>query len=302
MRVLIVGCGYMGLPLGAELVRAGHEVHGLRRSREAEAILREVGIKPLIADVTDRASLSQLKPEFDWVVNCVASGGAENYREVYLNGTRNLLDWLKSERSQLFSDSSRRDGGTPSFVYTSSTSVYGQNDGSLVTEESATEPTTDTGKILLETERLLLAVHNESGFPAIILRLAGIYGPGRGYWLKQFVSGKAQLDGDGSRVLNMIHRDDVVGIIKSALESGQPGAIYNGVDDEPVQQVELFRWLSEKLGKPMPSAVVEDDSGRKRGATSKRISNLKLRERLGYSFRFPTFREGFTCELERSSG
>ena len=96
MRVLIVGCGYVGLPLGAELVQRGHEVSGLRRSALAESELRAAGITPLHADITQPETLAKLPRDFDWVVNCSASGGgsAEDYRKVYLDGNRNLLAWL----------------------------------------------------------------------------------------------------------------------------------------------------------------------------------------------------------------
>ena len=94
MRVLIVGCGYVGLPLGVELVRQGHEVFGLRRSVAAEAELKRAGITPLLADITQPESLKNLPRDFDWVVNCVASGGADNYRNIYLEGNRNLVAWL----------------------------------------------------------------------------------------------------------------------------------------------------------------------------------------------------------------
>ena len=86
MRALIVGCGYIGLPLGVELIRLGHEVSGLRRSVSAENELKEAGIRPLSGDVTRPETLAGLPREFDWVVNCVAAGGdAENYRQVYLH-------------------------------------------------------------------------------------------------------------------------------------------------------------------------------------------------------------------------
>jgi nucleoside-diphosphate-sugar epimerase len=123
--------------------------------------------------------------------------------------------------------------------------------------------------------------------------LAGIYGPNRGFWFKQFMAGQATMEGNGGRFLNMIHRDDVVGAIAAVLERGKPGEIYNVVDDEPVAQKRLFGWLSERLGRPMPQTVPAADTPRKRGATNKRISNRKLKEQLGYRFRFPTFREGF---------
>ena len=145
MRVLIVGCGYVGLPLGAELVKQGHEVFGLRRSIGGGADFKSAGIEPLTGDITKGEQLAQLPGGYDWVVNCVSAsgGGAEEYREVYLKGTRNLIEWLRAAPPK-------------KFVYTSSTSVYGQDDGSLVKESSPTRPAAETAKILVETELMLL--------------------------------------------------------------------------------------------------------------------------------------------------
>ena len=289
MRVLIVGCGYVGLPLGMELVKQGHEVFGLRRSPGAKADLKPAGIQLLIGDITRAEQLTQLPASYDWVVNCVSAsgGGAEEYREVYLQGTRNLIEWL---------------GAAPpkKFVYTSSTSVYGQNDGSLVKESSPTEPAAETGKILVETERMLLEAARESEFPAVILRLAGIYGPDRGYWFKQYLKNEARIEGNGGRILNMIHRDDVAGAIIAALKDGRPGEVYNAVDDEPVTQLNFFQWLSGSLGKDLPPSVPDDARAvGKRGTTNKRVSNRRLRMELGYQFKYPTFRQGYTAELLR---
>ena len=287
MRVLIVGCGYVGVPLGAELVRLGHEVFGLRRNA-AEAELHAAGIQPLVGDVTRPETLAKLPRDFEWVVNCVAAGGdAENYREIYLHGTRNLLEWLAPNPPK-------------KFVYTSSTSVYGQNDGSQVKESSPTEPLAETSKILVETEKVLLAAVAERKFPAVILRVAGIYGPERGHWFKQFLKDAAHLEGDGSRCLNMIHRDDLVGCLIAALKSGRAGEIYNAVDDEPVNQLHFFQWLAQAVDKPLPPSVPENpDDNRKRGVTNKRVSNRKLKMELGHRFKYPTFRQGYSAELLR---
>src|SRR6185437_6837393 len=96
MRTLIIGCGYVGIALGAELTRQGHEVFGLRRTTEGSAELTAAGIKPLVADITKPGEFATLPGPFDWVVNCVSStrGGVEEYRQVYLQGSRNLLEWL----------------------------------------------------------------------------------------------------------------------------------------------------------------------------------------------------------------
>ena len=300
MRVLIVGCGYVGFPLGVELGRLGHAVFGLRRSVSAENELKAAGIQPLFGDVTRPETLAGLPREFDWVVNCVAAGGgAEEYRQVYLQGTRNLIEWL---------------GPSPpkKFVYTSSTSVYGQTDGSQVKESSPTEPLAETAKVLLETEKLLLAAAAERKFPAVILRVAGIYGPDRGHWFKQFLKNEARMEGDGSRFLNMIHRDDLIGCIIAALKSGRPGEIYNAADDEPVNQMHFFQWLAQALDRPLPpsepaaaalprSGAPRENPGenRKRGVTNKRVSNRRLKMELGYQFKYPNFRKGYSAELLR---
>ena len=189
MRVLIIGCGYVGLPLGAELVRLGHDVFGVRRSPDCAEDLKIAGIKPLTADITKPSDLANLPSGFEWVVNLVSSskGGAGEYREVYLNGSRNLIDWLASAPPR-------------KFVYTSSTSVYGQTDGSLVKESSPAEPQTETGKLLVETEQILLAAAKKEILPAVILRVAGIYGPGRGHLFRQYLKDEARITGNGDRI------------------------------------------------------------------------------------------------------
>ncbi|HEY3932361.1 MAG TPA: SDR family oxidoreductase [Verrucomicrobiae bacterium] len=288
MRVLIVGCGYVGMPLGAELVRLGHEVFGLRRNMSAESELKAVGIQPIFADVTKPEELKKLPCEFDWIVNCVAAGGdAENYREIYFDGTKNLIEWLAPNPPK-------------KFVYTSSTSVYAQNDGSQVKESSPTEPISETSKILVETEKVLLEAFQQKKFPAVILRVAGIYGPDRGHLFKQFLKNEARIEDDGSRSLNMIHRDDLVGCIIAALKSGRAGEIYNAVDDEPVSQKNFFEWLGGTLGKyPPPSALENSLENRKRGVTNKRVSNRRLKMELGCRFKYPNFRIGYSAEILR---
>jgi len=288
MRVLIVGCGYVGLPLGVELVRLGHEVFGLRRNPAVEGEMKTAGIQPLFGDVTRPETLAALPREYDWVVNCVAAGGdAENYRQVYLQGTRNLIEWLTPNPPK-------------KFVYTSSTSVYGQTDGSQVKESSPTEPLAETAKILLETEKLLLAAVADRKIPAVILRVAGIYGPDRGHGFKQFLKNEARIEGDGSRFMNMIHRDDLISCIIGALKSGRAGEIYNAVDDEPVSQMNFFQWLAGTVGKyPPPSEPENSLENRKRGVTNKRVSNRRLKMELGCQFKYPNFRKGYSAEILR---
>jgi nucleoside-diphosphate-sugar epimerase len=296
-KCLIVGCGYVGLSLGAELVRQGHEVFGLRRSKSAENELKAAGIHPLAGDVAKPETLAKLPRKFDWVVNCVAaSGDVENYRQIYLEGNRNLVSWLA-------------DSPPNKFIYTSSTSVYGQNDGSVVTEKSPVKPVADTAKVLVEAEKFLLDATDGSrgrsphqNFPAVILRVAGIYGPERGHWFRQFLKNEARIEGDGSRFLNMIHRDDLIGVIIAALRGAKPGEIYNAADNEPVSQLKFFEWLAAELKRPMPPKVAANpEVWRERGVTNKRVSNAKLRAELKYKFKFPNFRKGYGAEIAQRS-
>ncbi len=289
MRAMIIGCGYIGLQLARELHRQGHEVFGVRRSAEAAPLLEREGIRPVIADITRSEELARLPAEADWVVFCASSskGGPEDYRAVYLRGLQNTLAWCENGRVR-------------KLVYTGSTGVYGQTDGSAVKESSPAQPLTETGQILVEAEQLLLRAVTARNLPAVILRVAGIYGPGRGHLFQQYLRNEARVTGRGDQIMNMIHRDDVVGAILAALKNGRPGEIYNAVDDEPVAQIHFLRWLSETLGKWMPPAVSGDATAeRKRGLTHKKVQNRKLKMELGCAFQYPTFRQGYTAEIKR---
>lgn len=307
MRVLILGCGYVGLPLAAELVRRGHEVYGVCRSYERAREIGQAGVNAIVTDITEPTALEAVEPVFDWIVNTLSSekGGVEEYRAIYLEGMRRILNWLKDWQPSPAevelppaAPVSRQLRSIRKFVYTSSTSVYAQTDGSWVTEESATEPQSETSRVLVDTERVLLSAAQKNNFPAVLLRVAGIYGPGRGHLFQQYLRGEAHITGDGSRLINMIHRDDVVAAIIAGLERGRPGAICNVVDDEPVSQLEFFRWLADKLAMPMPPTAKESAT-RKRGLTNKRVSNRKLRLELGCELKYPSFRQGYSAEIAR---
>ncbi len=287
MRVLIVGCGYVGTALGVELMRLGHQVSGVRRSREGVAEVRTSGMEPIQADVSEATGCRGLPGSFDWIVNTVSAGrtGLDSYRKVYLEGTRNLIDRFGAELPA-------------KYVYTSSTGVYGQQDGSSVTEQSPTEPCHDTGNVLVETEQMLSTAFQEKTFPAVTLRVAGIYGPGRGYWLRRFLNDQARQEDGGGRAVNMIHREDLVSAIIAALERATPGQVYNVVDNHPTTVPEIYAWLSQTTGRPLPpTSGVPEPVGGTRMTTHKRVSNRKLIETLNWQPKYPSFREGYSAEL-----
>jgi len=290
MRILIVGCGYVGLELGRRLAASGVQVVGLRRQGDPDGLLTAAGVRAVRGDLTRPADLEAIPGDFDSVVCTVSSsrGGADAYREVYLGGARNLVDWSRRRR-------------LGRIVSVSSTSVYSQTDGSWVTEESPAEPTGPTGRLLVATEEVFAEAHRSGVVPTQVVRVAGIYGPGRGHLFGQFVAGQARLDPNGGRWINMIHRDDVASALEAVLLRGQPVRFYNAVDDAPVLQGDFLRFLAEATGLPVPPpADSEGSSGsggaaptRKRGTTHKRVSNRRLHEELGWRPRFPTYREGY---------
>jgi len=203
------------------------------------------------------------------VIHCASSGkgGAVAYREIFLETTARLIKETSFEH----------------LIFTSSTSVYAQTDGSLVTETDPAEPERGTGRILRETEELVLAHHGT------VLRLAGIYGPGRCVPLEKLLSGEAVIEGAGERLINSIHRDDAVSALHLAARHRGQG-IFNVADNAPVTQLEWFQWVCARLGRPLPPFAPRD-LDRKRAWTSKRVSNARLRS-LGWHPEYPSFREG----------
>ena len=273
MKILIIGAGYIGTPLAQALAGAGHEVHGIRRT-----MFETEGITAHGIDILDRDALDALKPDFDWVINTVSSsrGDAEAHRAVFIDGSENVHEWLANSKARL--------------LFTSSTSVYPQTDGGWVDEECPDEPEAGTGHTLALAEEMWL------DSAATILRVAGIYGPERGYLYQQFLKGEAVLP-EGERWLNMIHRDDVVGAILAAMEI-EPG-IYNAADDEPVTRRAFFEWLSERLDRPMPPPG--EVTARKRIPTNKRVRNAKLKA-AGWQLKYPTYREGYEALIRADQG
>jgi len=271
-RVLIAGCGYVGRQAARLFSLAGWEVIGLVRSEESARLLSEEPYRVLTCDLANGAQTKDQLNDFkgiELVIHCASSnrGGPESYRQVYLEGARNLLALEPAK-----------------FIFTSSTSVYAQNDGEWVTEESPAEPERETGRILRETEDLVL--RNPGG---IVARLAGIYGPGRSILLKRFVDGTALIEGDGGRILNQIHRNDAASALQFLGANVVAPGIYNVSDDMPLSQLDCYTWLAGHFQRPLPpSGPVDTD--RKRGTSSKRISNAKLRKS-GWHPRFSSFQQ-----------
>ncbi len=277
-RVLVAGCGYVGSQAAVRLAARGCQVFGLRRRPRG----LPDGVVPLAADLTDPGSLADLPPALDLVLYAASAGGGAEaaYQEAYVEGPRNLLEALA------------RSGQAPRRVlFTSSTSVYAQTGGAWVDEDSPTEPPHPTGRLLLAGER----VFRDGPFPAILLRLGGIYGPGRTRLAESVLEGSARLPGDGPRWTNRIHRDDAAGaVVHLACDVAEPAPVYLGVDREPAELAVVLRWLAAELGVPEPPPGPSAAGRRARG--NRRCSSERL-VASGYEHRFPTFREGYASLL-----
>lgn len=270
---LIVGCGYLGLRIARAWQNAGRHVVALTRSR-AE-LLRAEGIEPVVGDVLDPASLTEL-PEAETVVYAVGLDRSSGrlMRDVYVTGLANVLAALPKPKA---------------FVYVSSTSVYGQSDGSIVTESSPTEPIEESGRVVLDAELTL----RDSLPTATILRFAGIYGPGRILRKAALLRGEPLL-GDADKWLNLIHVDDGVRAVLAA--EAHPGVTLNVADDRPVSRRDFYTCAAELLNAP-PATFAPGPSTR--GETNRRIENTNVKSVLNWSPRYATFRDGLTDAVGR---
>ena len=267
-RILIAGCGYVGQATADLFHAAGWDVEGWTASEESAAALSAKPYRACQVDISNCDQVAERPGTFDAVIHCASSrgGGVEFYRQIYLNGARNLLDRFAETK----------------LLFTSSTSVYAQCDGSWVTEESETKPARDTGRVLLETEKLVLERRGT------VVRLAGIYGPGRSALLNKFLASKATIDPESDRFVNQVHRDDIASAIFFLVtRETQRTQIYNVVDDQPMLQTECYRWLAQRLDRPLPP-IGKSTGLRKRGNSNKRVSNARLRS-LGWTPQYPTF-------------
>jgi nucleoside-diphosphate-sugar epimerase len=267
-RILIAGCGYVGQATADLFHAAGWDAEGWTASEKSAETLSATPYPICQVDISNRDQVTERPGIFDAVVHCASSrgGGLESYRQIYWNGARNLLD---------------RFVGTK-MLFTSSTGVYAQRDGSWVTEESETKPPRETGRVLLETEKVVL---DRGG---TVARLSGIYGPGRSALLTKFLAGTAIIDPENDRFINQVHRDDIASAL-FLLMSGewQERQIYNVVDNQPMLQSDCYRWLAQRLNRPLPP-IRKLTEQRKRGDTNKRVSNAKLRS-LAWTLQYPTF-------------
>ncbi len=296
MHKLIVGCGYLGRRVAAAWLQAGHSVTALTRSANNAVELSRLGITPVIGDVCDPKSLAAL-PVVQSVLFAVGYDRSSGHtqRDVYVEGLRHVLDQVAGRCERL--------------IYISSSSVYGQSLGEWVDESSPCEPVQSGGQCCLAAEELIRAT-----FPILadtaaaarplanVLRLSGIYGPGRLLARVESLRAGEPLAGRGDAWLNLIHVDDAVGAVLACERQGQPGETYLVTDDRPLRRDEYYSQLARWVVAPPPMFLDDQPAKRGSGGLNKRCSNGKARAQLGLTLRFPSFIAGLPHALGLTAG
>lgn len=274
-RVLMVGCGDLGIATGTRLQQAGFTVAGARRNTQA----LPAAFTAIAADITRPETLTGLaafKP--DILVYAVAANGRDDaaYQAAYVDGLRNTLTALKPCALQ-------------HALFVSSTRVYGESNGHWCDEQGDPQPADFGGKRLWQAEQSL----KQAGCPNTALRLSGIYGPGRRRMLT-LATEPSRWPAD-NRWTNRIHRDDAAAFIVHLVHriaAGKPiEACYNVSDDMPTPQHEVLHWLAAAQG--------VDVSAHKKPAVAggKRVSNRRLHDS-GFVLAYPSYQHGYKALLD----
>jgi len=298
MSKLIVGCGYLGRRVGARWVEQGHEVFATTRSPErAEEWKKGTGLtrrnrpkgashksapsafSPVVADVTRPETLSGLPPAETvlYAVGFDRSRGVSRH-QVYAEGLRAVLDALDP-------------AVTRRVIFISSTGVYGDPGGEWVDEDSPSHPESDGGRAFLAGEQIL--GDHPLGERSIVLRMAGVYGPGRVPKAEDLRAGKPVAVAAGGSV-NLIHVDDAAAAVVAAEARATPPRVYLVSDGHPVERREFYSHLAEVLGCGPPRFLEPPPEQRRpgRGGGDKRVRNRRMLEELGVQLTYPTYREG----------
>jgi nucleoside-diphosphate-sugar epimerase len=281
MPKLIVGCGYLGMRVARQWLAAGHGVAGVVRTPQRAEELQRAGIRAVVADVTRPETLVNL-PAAETVLCSVGYDHAagRSRSEVHVDGLRNVLDALSPETDRL--------------IFISSTGVHGEAGGAWVNEDSPCKPTREAGKALFAAEGLLAG--HSFGRRAIVLRLAGLYGPGRLPRAADLMAGRPMAVPAGAYV-NLVHVDNAAAVVLAAEAHAVPPCTYVVSDGHPVPRREFYRYLAALLGAPEPQFVEPATEDCSRGHGSKRVDNRRMLRDLKVELAYPTYREGLVASV-----
>jgi nucleoside-diphosphate-sugar epimerase len=273
--ILVAGAGYTGGTIARFFTAKKQRVYALTRSAEKAKSFESEGIRPLIMDLTKPETVMGL-PQAQFVVIAVAPDDRteEAYRRTYVEGVGNLLTALQKDTRPLL------------VVYLSSTGVWPDQGGGWVDESMRAIPDSERSQILLQAENQVL----NSGLPSVVVRLAGIYGPGRNRLAALRKTDSFSKMPETQRWMNLIHVEDIAESLPLIFKKSEAGTIITCVDDEPVASSEFYEWLTCHAGTPKPPEFLQQP------IQGKRIRNTLLKS-FGYQFQYPTFREGYRAIL-----
>lgn len=302
MNILVLGAnGYTGARLVKALLESGHQVRGLVRDVERGIALEKLGMDLRVGDIRDESSLQNVADGIEVIFNLVSSCRTEpsESRSMLLDAARNVF--RHADRSAL-----------KKYIWTSNVAVYGYPAKTeRMTENSPLRPTYGLGKTTIEAERLA-----SNNAPAIALRVASIYGPGRDFILG-LKENRLRLLNGGENWTSRIHVDDLVRALIAVMERAVPASVYLAADDLPMIQRDFFKEISAAAGVPMPmnlevnaarafsvfGRAMNSLSGQQQYQLSENVIGLltgnyfcvndKLKNELGLKLTFPTFRDGY---------
>ena len=273
---LVFGCGYLGRRVAQQLISQGNRVWGVTRSHSKAEQLEQLGILPIIADWTDPETLQSL-PHVQQILVSVSydSHSRHDRHESQVGGLRNLLQHTSP---------------VVNLCYISTTGVYGQSDGDWVDESSPCQPRQPGGKTHMAAEQLLHEMRPADAWT--ILRLSGIYGPGRIPRVADVIAGRP-IESPQDGYLNLIHVDDAAAIVISVWKNSRQ-RIYLVSDDRPVIRGDFYREVARQFGAPQPTFVDPSPNApvSMRATSNKRVSNRKMKTELMPTLMYPTFHQG----------
>ncbi|MGF1453179.1 MAG: NAD-dependent epimerase/dehydratase family protein [Opitutales bacterium] len=291
-RLLILGCGYVGRAVAEAAQQAGWSVAAVTRNPETAEGLRRAGVDQVLTAALDNPHWADsLETGFTAALYAVSASerSEAGYRKAY-------VDLQRAQASTL------QRLGVSRYLYTGSTGIYPQSDGEWVGEKDAAGPDAPGhAGILAEAENVAGEIGATAGSWRV-LRLAGIYGPGRTYFLDRLKAGNGVMPGYGDYFVNWIHRDDIAAAAMAMLNDAAPAknGAYNVADGKPALRAEIAEWAGRHCGIPEVRFEVKAPGGRsgfRRGQDgrppNRRISNARLRETFGWQPRHPDFRSGY---------
>lgn len=291
---VILGCGYTGKALACQLRAQGYEVRGSTRNRANARALEALGIAPVLLDTARPETLAGFADGAALVFDMIPprnTRGAQG-EEFYEDDTHALIRACAGAQIE-------------KFVYLGSTAVYGNSDGAEIDEETPVSPASPRARARVEAEEALSHAHRRDGFPAVIVRAPGIYGPGRSL-AHRIRRGGYRVPGAGRNYVNRIHVHDLAQALLAAALRGRPGALYLASDDCPEQARAIADFCAKLLGLPPPPAQTADEAARAMSPSNaammwgnKRLSNRRIKEELGVVLRYPSYREGIPASIEQ---